>query len=60
MSAKTKMNQLEDYEYVSNKGDWFINADGLKKMSPSNENCKKLKGSDCYSWVNRIIESKDK
>ena len=24
------------------------------------ENCKKLKGSDCYIWLNRVIESKDK
>ena len=60
LSSKSKMNQLEDYEYISSKGDWFINADGFKKMSPSDENCKKLKGSDCYIWINRVIESKDK
>ena len=60
LNAKSKMNQLEDYEYITNKGDWFINADGLKKLSPSSEECKKLKKSECYLWLDRIIETKDK
>ena len=60
LNAKTKMNQLYDYEYVSNKGDWFINADGLKKISPGSEKCKNLKNSNCYEWINRTVETKDK
>ena len=54
------MNQLYDYEYVSNKGDWFINADGLKEISPGSEKCNNLKKSDCYEWINRTVETKDK
>ena len=59
LNAKNKLNQLYDYEYISKKGDWFINADGIKKISPSSEKCRDLKKSDCYEWINRTIESKD-
>lgn len=60
LNAKTKMNQLVDYEYITSKGDWFINADGISKMSPSSQECKNLKKSDCYDWISRIVESRDK
>ena len=58
LNAKIFMNQLEDF--VSTKGDWFLNAEGKKEISPSDKNCTKLKGVDCYSWIERIVETRNK
>ena len=55
-NAKLYMNQLEDF--ISTKGDWFLSADGADKVSPSDKKCKKLKQSDCYSWITRKVDSK--
>lgn len=57
LNARIYMNQLEDF--VSTKGDWFLNADGKVEISPSSDECKKLKKSDCYLWVNRTINTKN-
>tara|TARA_B100000029_G_scaffold515947_1_gene625709 strand:- start:190 stop:1464 length:1275 start_codon:yes stop_codon:yes gene_type:complete len=57
LNAKIFMSQLEDF--ISTKGDWFLNADGAIKISPSDEKCSNLKQSDCYSWIKRSIKTKD-
>ena len=54
---KIFMGQLEDF--ISTKGDWFLNADGASKLSPSDEKCSNLKKTDCYSWIKRKINTKD-
>ena len=51
------MNQLEDF--MTSKGDWFLSADGAQKITPSDKKCLDLKGSDCYKWINRKINTKD-
>ena len=58
LNAKIYMNQLEDY--VTTKGDWFLNTDNKLKISPSDQKCKDLKDSDCYIWINRYVKTKDK
>ena len=57
LNAKMYMNQLEDF--VTSKGDWFLSADGAQKISPSDKKCLDLKDSDCYTWINRKINTKD-
>ena len=57
LNAKMYMNQLEDF--VTSKGDWFLSADGAQKITPSDKKCLDLKGSDCYKWINRKINTKD-
>ena len=37
LNARMYMNNLEDF--VSTKGDWFLNADGKPEISPSSEEC---------------------
>ena len=56
LNAKVYRDQLEDY--ITSKGDWFLNADKYKEISPSNDDCTKLKGSDCYLWIDRTVKSK--
>ena len=58
LNAKIYMNQLEDY--ISTKGDWFLNADGKKEISPNDDDCTKLKGTDCYSWIDRKVETRNR
>ena len=58
LNARIYMNQLEDF--VSTKGDWFLNAEGKLEISPSSDECRKLKQSDCYLWIDRIINTKNK
>ena len=55
-NAKMYVNQLEDY--ISTKGDWFLNSDGAEKISPSDKKCLKLKDSNCYLWISRKVNSK--
>ena len=57
LNAKMYMNQLEDF--VTSKGNWFLSADGAQKITPSDKKCLDLKGSDCYKWINRKINTKD-
>ena len=57
--AKSKQSELVEYDLVSSKGDWFLNANGRKKISPSDKECEKLKKADCYSWIKREVKSKD-
>ena len=58
LNARMYMNNLEDF--VSTKGDWFLNADGKAEISPSSSECEKLKNSDCYQWIDRIVKTKNK
>ena len=56
LNAKVYINQLEDF--ITTKGDWFLNAEKFSELSPSNNECSNLKGSDCYKWLNRKVSSK--
>jgi hypothetical protein len=56
LNAKVFRDQLDDF--ISTKGDWFLNAENNSSISPSNQDCLKLKGSECYSWLERKINSK--
>ena len=58
LNARIYMNQLEDF--VSTKGDWFLNAEGKVEISPSSKECEKLKQSNCYIWIDRIVNTKNK
>ena len=58
LNAKIFMNQLEDY--ISTKGDWFLNAEGKKEISPSDDGCTKLKKTECYVWIDRKVETKNR
>ena len=57
LNAKIFMNQLEDF--ISTKGDWFLNAEGKNEISPSDEDCTKLKGSNCYGWIERTVTTRN-
>ena len=56
LNAKVYGNQLDDF--ITTKGDWFLNAEKFKQLSPSNEDCTKLKKTDCYAWIDRKVNSK--
>ena len=56
LNAKVYRDQLDDF--VTTKGDWFLNAENAKQISPSSQDCIKLKKSDCYKWLERKVESK--
>ena len=56
LNAKVYRDQLDDF--ITTKGDWFLNADKYKEISPSNDDCTKLKKTDCYSWIDRKVNSK--
>ena len=60
LEAKQKMNILIDYEYLTAKKDWFVIGDEYKNLSPGSEVCKQVKKSECYLWLDRIVESKNK
>ena len=56
LNAKIYRDQLEDF--ITTKGDWFLNAENFKQISPSSEDCTKLKKTDCYVWLERKVNSK--
>tara|TARA_B100000902_G_scaffold37187_1_gene44512 strand:- start:2902 stop:4170 length:1269 start_codon:yes stop_codon:yes gene_type:complete len=56
LNAKVYKDQLDDF--ITTKGDWFLNAEKFEELSPSNDDCYKLKGSDCYKWLERKVYSK--
>ncbi len=56
LKAKIYRDQLDDF--ITSKGDWFLNADKFKEISPSSDDCTKLKKSECYSWLERKVNSK--
>ena len=56
LNAKVYRDQLDDF--VTTKGDWFLNAENARQISPSSQDCIKLKKSDCYKWLERKVESK--
>jgi hypothetical protein len=56
LNAKVYRDQLDDF--ITTKGDWFLNADQYNEISPANEDCTKLKGTDCYVWIERTVSSK--
>ena len=34
-------------------------SEGKKEISPSDIECQNLKKTDCYSWLNRTVSSKE-
>ena len=56
LNAKVYRDQLDDF--ITTKGDWFLNADKYDKISPTNKDCTTLKGTDCYVWIDRTVNSK--
>lgn len=56
LNAKVYRDQLDDF--ISTKGDWFLNAENNPSISPSSKDCLTLKGTNCYSWLERKVNSK--
>ena len=56
LNAKVYKNNLS--ELVTAVGDWFLLGDKFTKLSPNSEECTDIKGSDCYSFVNREVLKK--
>ena len=56
LNAKVYRDQLDDF--VTTKGDWFLNGENFKQISPSSNDCTKLKKTDCYQWLERKVNSK--
>ena len=57
LNAKVYKNNLK--ELVTSIGDWFMIGEKITKMSPDNNKCLNIKGSDCYSFIiNREVDKK--
>ena len=56
LNARVYKNNLS--ELVTAVGDWFLLGDKFIKMSPDSQECKDIKGSDCYSFINREVLKK--
>ena len=57
LNAKVYKNNLK--ELVTSVGDWFLIGEKFTKMSPDNNECLNIKGSDCYSFIkNREVNKK--
>jgi len=56
LNARVYKNNLS--ELVTAVGDWFLLGDKFTKMSPDSQECKDIKGSDCYSFINREVLKK--
>ena len=56
LNAKVYKNNLS--ELITAVGDWFLLGDKFNKLSPDSQECADIKGSDCYSFINRQILKK--
>ena len=56
LNAKVYKNNLS--ELITAVGDWFLLGDKFNKLSPDSQECAEIKGSDCYSFINREILKK--
>ena len=57
LNARVYKNNLK--ELITSVGDWFLIGEKFTKMSPDNNECFNIKGSDCYSFIkNREVNKK--
>ena len=56
LNAKVYKNNLA--ELITSVGDWFLLGDKFIELSPDSQECKKIKGVDCYAFINRKVQKK--